>query len=83
MLSDHSRLLSLYLQNNKKVRDHTVETVGIMHGLLKSPIENVTFKNCDIKANKGLVLENVKNLDVSGLEISVNEGEAVIRRSVE
>lgn len=59
----------------------TVETVGMMHGLPKSPIENVTFKNCNIKAKKGFVLENVKNQDLSGLKITVDEGEAIIRRN--
>jgi polygalacturonase len=60
----------------------TVKNAGIIHGLENSPIENVTFENCKIKAQKGLVLENVKNTDLSGLEIIVEEGEPVIWRNV-
>ncbi len=60
----------------------TVENAGFIHGLKENPIENVTFENCDIKAKKGLRLENVKNLDLSGLKISVEEGEPVIRQNV-
>ena len=60
----------------------TVENAGIIHGLKDSPIENVTFENCDIHAKKGLVLENVKNLDLSGLTITVEEGEPIIRRNI-
>ncbi|MDA3817254.1 MAG: glycoside hydrolase family 28 protein [Prolixibacteraceae bacterium] len=60
----------------------TVKNAGIIHGLENSPIENVTFENCEIKAQKGLVLENVKNIDLSGLEILVDEGEPVSWRNV-
>jgi exo-poly-alpha-galacturonosidase len=56
----------------------TVLSVGDMTGLDDSPIENVIFKNCKISAHKGFVLENVKGLDISGLELEVEEGEAVI-----
>ncbi|MGD2095529.1 MAG: glycoside hydrolase family 28 protein [Phycisphaerales bacterium] len=61
----------------------TVGNVGDMHGLKDSPIRNVTFENCRIKARKGFVLENVKGLDLSGLTIEVEEGEAIIRRNAE
>ncbi|WP_340113231.1 glycoside hydrolase family 28 protein [Maribellus mangrovi] len=60
----------------------TVGDAGFMHGLKESPIENVTFENCSIKAKKGLLLDNVKNLDLSGLKISVEEGEAIIQRNI-
>ena len=60
----------------------SVENAGFIHGLKENPIENVTFENCNIKAKKGLRLENVKNLDLSGLKISVEEGEPVIRQNV-
>jgi exo-poly-alpha-galacturonosidase len=61
----------------------TVGNVGDMHGLKDSPIQNVTFENCRIKARKGFVLENVKGLDLSGLKIEVGEGEPIIRRNAE
>ena len=53
----------------------TVQSVGDMHGLKDSPIQNVIFKNCEITAQKGFIIENV---DISGLTIIVEEGEAII-----
>jgi exo-poly-alpha-galacturonosidase len=61
----------------------TTRNVGDMHGLKDSPIENVTFENCRIKAERGFILENVKGLDLSGLTIEVTEGEPVIRRNAQ
>ncbi len=60
-----------------------VQTVGDMHGLKDSPIENVTFENCEINAETGFVVENVKDLDISGLTIKVKEGEAIIYKTSE
>lgn len=60
----------------------TVENAGFMRGLEGSPIENVVFENCNIQAKRGLELENVKNLDLSGLTITVEEGEAIIQENV-
>lgn len=59
----------------------TVQTVGDMHGLTDSPITNVTFTNCEITADTGFIVENVKDLDISGLTIHVKEGEAVIYKN--
>ena len=61
----------------------TTANVGDMHGLEDSPIVNVSFENCHIKARKGFVLENVKDLDISGLTIEVEEGEAIIRKNAQ
>jgi exo-poly-alpha-galacturonosidase len=58
----------------------TVETVGDMHGLKDSPIRNVTFENCKIKAKRGFTIDNVEELDISGLSIEVEQGEAIIRK---
>jgi polygalacturonase len=55
-----------------------VTEAGFIHGLPDSPIDNVTFKDCNIKAESGLRVENVKNLDISGLTIEANNGEPVI-----
>ncbi|UCH14992.1 MAG: glycoside hydrolase family 28 protein [Bacteroidales bacterium] len=55
-----------------------VQSVGDMHGLKDSPIQNVTFKNCNISAQQGFILENVEGLDLSGLNLNVEEGEAII-----
>ncbi len=54
------------------------ESGGLIHGLKDSPIENVVFKNCAVKAKKGLVLENVRNVDHSGLKLNVDEGKDII-----
>jgi len=61
----------------------TVKSVGDMHGLKDSPIRNVTFENCKIKAQKGFILENVEDIDLSGLSIEVEHGEAIIRRNAQ
>ncbi|HZL11993.1 MAG TPA: glycosyl hydrolase family 28 protein [Prolixibacteraceae bacterium] len=56
----------------------TTATVGNMHGLKDSPIKNVVFENCNITAKRGFVLDNVEDVDLSGLKIQVSEGEPVI-----
>jgi polygalacturonase len=61
----------------------TVDKVGDMYGLEDSPIENVVFENCTINAKTGFKLENVNGLDLSGLTINVEEGEAIIQKNVE
>ncbi|WP_084708558.1 glycoside hydrolase family 28 protein [Hymenobacter norwichensis] len=61
----------------------TVTTGGRIHGLKNSPIENVSFQNCVVTAQKGLVLENVRGLDTSGLKLTVVEGEAIVRRDAQ
>lgn len=61
----------------------TVDKAGFMRGLEESPIEKVIFKNCKIKAKTGFRLENVKGLDLSGLDITVEEGEPIIRQNAE
>jgi polygalacturonase len=58
----------------------SVLAIGDMTGLDDSPIENVTFKDCKISAKTGLVLKNVKDLDLSSLELQVKEGDAIIYR---
>lgn len=61
----------------------TVAAGGRIHGLKNSPIENVSFRNCVVTAQKGLVLENVRGLDTSGLKLTVAEGEAIVRRDAQ
>lgn len=53
-------------------------TVGDMHGLKDSPVRHVVFENCDITAKSGFVVDNVEDIDLSGLKIQVSEGEPVI-----
>ena len=59
----------------------TTKNVGFMYGLKDSPIRDVTFENCHIKAEQGFVLENVEDIDLSGLKIEVEHGEPIIRKS--
>jgi polygalacturonase len=61
----------------------TVKTVGVMHGLAGSPILNVKFEKCDITADKGFVIENVRKVDLSGLKLTVKNGEAITKKNVE
>ena len=61
----------------------TVNSVGMMHGLADSPIENVKFENCKIAAQKGFVIENARKVDLSGLAVEVREGEPITRRNVQ
>jgi len=60
-----------------------VNSVGIMHGLVDSPIENVKFENCRITAQKGFVTENARKVDLSGLTVDVTEGAPITRRNVQ
>lgn len=57
----------------------TVQAVGDMSGLDKSPIEGVTFENCAIKAETGLVLRNVTKIDTTNFHLSVQTGQALIQ----
>jgi exo-poly-alpha-galacturonosidase len=61
----------------------TVKTVGVMHGLAGSPILNVKFEKCDITADKGFTIENVRKVDLSGLKLTVKNGEAITKKNVE
>lgn len=61
----------------------TTNTVGDIQGLADSPIQGVTFKRCNITAQKGLLIEHARNVDLSGLKLNVKEGEAVTKRDVE
>jgi polygalacturonase len=58
----------------------TVSSVGNMHGLKDSPIRNVTFENCHIKAQTGFTIDNVEHIDLSGLTIEVEKSKAIIRK---
>jgi exo-poly-alpha-galacturonosidase len=60
-----------------------VESVGIIHGLLGSPIQGVTFKDCKIVATKGFKLDHARNVDLTGLSLDVKEGNAITKTDVE
>jgi hypothetical protein len=61
----------------------TVKSVGMMHGLVDSPIQNVKFVKCDITADKGFRMENARKVDLSGLKITVKSGDPVTKKNVE
>jgi polygalacturonase len=54
------------------------QNAGIMYGLPDSPIKDVKFENCKVSAQKGLEVQNVKDVDFSGLDLTVKEGEPII-----
>jgi exo-poly-alpha-galacturonosidase len=58
----------------------TAKSAGVIRGLKDSPIQNIKFKNCNVSAEKGLVIEHAEKLDISGLKLTVKQGEPVINR---
>jgi hypothetical protein len=58
----------------------SVRNLGVMTGLPGSPIHDVKFENCKLTAQRGLTLENTRDVDVSGLQATVAEGEMVVNR---
>jgi len=56
----------------------TAKSGGSLQGLKGSPITNVKFTNCKIEAQTGLRMTNVKEVDYSGLNLKVGEGEKII-----
>jgi polygalacturonase len=61
----------------------TTKNVGFMHGLTGSPILNVRFEKCNITADKGFVMENARKVDLSGLKITVKNGDPITKKNVE
>jgi polygalacturonase len=53
---------------------------GVMRGLKDGPIRGVKFEDCKFTAQTGLVVQNVEDVDYSGLELKVAEGDPVIHR---
>ena len=60
-----------------------VTAVGIIHGLTDSPIRDIYFENCQISAQKGFRLEHARNVDLSGLKLTVSDGEPITKRDVQ
>ncbi len=58
------------------------QSVGVMEGLAASPIQDITFQNCKISSNKGLVISHARNLDLTGLTLEVKQGEAITKIDV-
>jgi hypothetical protein len=43
----------------------------------------VKFEKCNITADKGFVIENARHVDLSGLKITVKNGDAITKKNVE
>jgi len=52
-------------------------SLGNIHGLNDSPITNVKFINCNISSQRGLTVDNVKDVDFTGLKAEVKEGRTI------
>ena len=61
----------------------TAKSGGILIGLVGSPISNVKFVDCNIEAQTGLRVTQVADIDYSGLNLTVKEGEKVITKDPE
>jgi exo-poly-alpha-galacturonosidase len=72
----------LVVVRNVKIENITgdAKNAGIMYGLPDSPIRDVKFENCKVSAQKGLEVQNVKDVDFSGLDITVEQGEPIIMK---
>jgi polygalacturonase len=57
-----------------------VNSLGLIHGLKNSPIYDVKFRKCKLSAQKGLTVDNVKDIDYSGLDAKVTEGQIIINK---
>lgn len=57
-----------------------VNAVGDITGLEGSPIQNIFFQNCNIIADKGLVIQYATGIDLSGLKLTVKNGYPVINK---
>ena len=59
------------------------QSAGTMYGFKETPFGNDTFffENCHIKAQKGLSISNVANVNFKGLELEIKEGEKIYERS--
>lgn len=57
----------------------TADSVGRLHGLKDSFIDGVVFENCAITAKRGLIIDHARNIDTTGLELHVAEGEPIMR----
>ena len=58
----------------------TVRNGGVFHGLKGSPITDVKFVNCRLKADRGIVMDNTQDVDTSGLTLEVKEGTAIVEK---
>jgi exo-poly-alpha-galacturonosidase len=58
----------------------TAQSGGVIRGYKDSPVQNVTFENCQVAAQTGLVLANVENFQGAGLALTVAKGQPILRQ---
>lgn len=58
----------------------TAQAAGVIQGLTGSPILDLKIENSKLTAQRGLVLSNTQDPDLSGLELKVAQGEPIVRR---
>jgi polygalacturonase len=58
----------------------TAQSVGVIRGFKTSPIQDLTFDNVHLTTQRGLVVSNVQDLNPSGLDLKVAEGETIIHQ---
>jgi exo-poly-alpha-galacturonosidase len=60
-----------------------VQSVGAIHGLPGAPIQGIDFENCHITANRGFKLDHARNVNLTGLTLTVAQGPALTKTDVE
>jgi exo-poly-alpha-galacturonosidase len=60
-----------------------VQSVGAIHGLPGAPIQGVVFENCHIAASRGFRLDHARGVNMTGLTLTVQQGEAITKTDVE
>ena len=69
------------VRNVKLINIHgTASSVGKIHGLKDSFVDGVVFEKCEITAQRGLVIDNARNVDTAGLRLHVAEGEPIAHK---
>ncbi len=56
----------------------TAGSVGKIHGLPDSLVQDVVFQDCTITAERGLVIDHAKDIDTAGLALTVKTGEPIV-----
>jgi polygalacturonase len=57
-----------------------VNYLGVIHGLDGSFIYDVKFRRCNIIAQRGLTVDNARDMDYKGLHADVTEGPVIINK---
>ncbi len=55
----------------------TAEFVGKIHGLPDSFVDGVKFEDCNVTANRGLLIDHARAIDLSGLKLQVRDAAPV------